>query len=258
MSYKIYLKENPIYKYFVDNFQIILGLKNYRQDSSNGGPREAMAGLYGEAIVRYEMGLLNKENIVQDLIAKKKRGIESDRGIDFEWQGIKVDVKTLQVKVSIASGITGTYCHNYMAKQAHDKNNETEILILCYLNWRQGILTINGGIEKIQMMDKEKISIFWQAGDTKPVGRKEHVFKYDEYEVQEHQIAKFNNLLDMKGYLYAYGQYKKGDGDNFQRAKKKRVFEYPEEKIHRGNGVPPEIPPGHGQENNNIKKGDGA
>jgi len=68
-------------------------------------------------------------------------------------------------------------------------------------------------------------------------------------------IVNFNKTQDLKGYVYAYGQYKKDHGNNFQGAAKKRTFVNPEEEIHRGNGVPAEIHESNGEKNNNPEEG---
>jgi len=239
MTIKIKTDSKEIYKRFVDEFFDKVGFEETR-GRFDGDRRQRRAGKYGEAIIIDEIGLDLETDYIEPGFPEAKLFDRpgGDYGIDVDWDGVHIDVKTLIVKVPVSPGISKIFYHNYNKGQAQDPDNKTDIIIFCIINIRERMLAVCGAISKQEMTDLE-YSIARVKGEEKVrPGGSIHKYRADEYEIQQWQIVNFEKTQDMKGYIYAYGQYKKGDVNTFQRAEKKRISHDPEEEIHTGNGVP--------------------
>ena len=255
MTIRIRTDSNEIYREFVDEFLRIVKSEGTRK-TFNGNRKQRYAGKYGEAIVINEIGLNLQDYIDSGFKAELEYNrVGGDYGIDVEWDGIYIDVKTLIVNIPVAPGISRAFYHNYNLGQAQDPNNQTDIIIFCIMNVRERMLAICGGVAKQEMVDPE-YSISREKGEEKVrPGGSIHRYQEAEYEITQGQIVNFEKTQDLKGYIYAYGQYKKGHDSNFQRAEKKRIFEYPQKEVYPGNGILAEIHESNGEKNNNPKEG---
>jgi len=247
MSILIDVKTDQIYREFVTEFFKQVKFVGRRRDF-NGTPRQRWAGKFGEAAVMKEIGLDLKRWIRAGFQKEKTYNrVGGDGGIDIPWDGVHIDVKTLITNMPLAGGISGMCCHNYKQSQAIDKKNKTDILICNYINRAEMLLIICGGISKAEIIDPE-YSTLRKAGQKKKkeFGKGDHTYKATEYEVHQWQLVRFDKIQEMKGYIHAYAEYKKGNVHTFQRAKKKRRTADPEPEIHSGNEIFNKIHQGNG------------
>ena len=129
---KLKIDDNTKYKVwdFVKNNNI-----GIRHKGANGNQAESYTGILGEYCIKRRFGL------EPDL----KEGF--DGGWDFEYKGMKIDVKTTGRKVPPREW----YVHNLIAFQ---KDFDCDAYIFCTLNRQTYELTIDGWITKEDFFDK--------------------------------------------------------------------------------------------------------
>ncbi len=114
-----------------------------RRGFADGSVSEQVTGLIGQTVVMDLFGLPRPNDSGQ-----------SDGGVDFVFEGMSIDVKTVGRNVPVRTD----YVNNLQAAQIHFP---TDAYIFCSLNRRSNVLTVCGWTTKIEFLEN---AAFYRAG----------------------------------------------------------------------------------------------
>ena len=170
----------PLDKNITDHVKWLCKYVNYGQRGEfDGSLRQQMIGLAGQCHVMDMMGF-----------ELPKVTHEADGGVDINYNGLTLDVKTMERKVEPKPN----YVNNVVGLQSHYKTNA---YIFCSLNTQNKMLTVCGWIDKPTFLDLATFT---------PKGQKRYrsdgstfEAKADLYELENSSLNQLNSIQELKG-----------------------------------------------------------
>ena len=162
-------------------------LKKYnfgQRGYADGTPAQQLVGIIGQTVILDLFGLPWID------------GSEGfDGGVDFQYQGIKIDVKTM----GRTTDVRPYYVNNFIGLQ---KNYNVEAYIFTSLNKRTNELTIVGWLPKTLLEQK---AVFFPKGSyrTRSDGSKFKTFT-DLYEINNSDLYDVSSIEELKKQITAY------------------------------------------------------
>lgn len=143
----------------------------------DGDKRKQTVGLLGEVLVT--------EKLAGAPINLSERQDGFDGGFDFEYKGLRVDVKTMERK----SFVRPNYVNNfYIMQEAYD----SDVIIFCSYNTSASILEICGWIYK---NDLTKLGVYYKSGTERiRADGTSFVFRQDNYEIENKDLQHIRTL----------------------------------------------------------------
>ena len=170
-SYKK-LHVSPLLKQMVWDFLNENNIGNRKE--ANGNKEEQFVGLIGEIMIKEVFNVQHEWSV------------GFDGGFDFEYKGLKIDVKTMGRNVDIKD----FYVNNFIGFQ---KNFDCDIYIFCSLNKKTNELTICGYETKIELLKKATL---YKKGDVRTRSNgTTFEMKADTYEIKNSDLLNISNLF---------------------------------------------------------------
>lgn len=140
----------------------------------NGSKEQQFVGLVGEVIIKMLF------NIKHEF----KKGF--DGGFDFQYKGLKIDVKTMGRNVDVKD----YFVNNFVA---HQLKFNCDIYIFCSLNKLKNELTICGYLTKKELLQK---SIYRKKGETMTRSNgTSFALKTDNFQIQNKELKNIEKLF---------------------------------------------------------------
>jgi hypothetical protein len=170
----------PLDSNITDHVKWLCKRVNYgHRGEFDGSLRQQMIGLAGQCHVMDMMGF-----------ELPKISHEADGGVDINYNGLTLDVKTMERKVEPKP----SYVNNVVGLQSHYKTNA---YIFCSLNTQNKMLTVCGWIDKPTFLDLATFT---------PKGQKRYrsdgstfETKADLYELENSSLNQLNSIQELKG-----------------------------------------------------------
>lgn len=170
----------PLDSNITDHVKWLCKHVNYGQRGEfDGSLRKQMIGLAGQCHI---MDMMEFE--------LPKITHEADGGVDINYNGLTIDVKTMERKVEPKPN----YVNNVVGLQSHYKTNA---YIFCSINTQNKMLTVCGWLDK---------SKFLELATFTPKGEKRYrsdgssfETKADLYELENSSLNQLNSIEDLKG-----------------------------------------------------------
>ena len=159
---------------------------------ADGNREEQYTGIVGQSMVCRLLGLS---------LPKGEGGF--DNGVDIEWNGLRIDVKTMGRTTTVRD----YYVHNFIALQ---KDYPTDIYMFCSIDKSTSKFTVCGWVTKQQLLERAK---FFKKG-TKRFRSDKTWFrtKADLYEIANNNLNDVNSLEDLKQVFDHMGSKSGADG----------------------------------------------
>lgn len=148
---------------------------------ANGDKEKQLTGIIGQCVVMqlFNHGLIDGST-------------GFDGGVDIEFAGLKIDVKTM----GRTTDAKKSYTNNFLKLQDHF---ETDAYIFCSLNKTSNELSICGWIDKQSFVNKRR---YYPANTirTRSNGTSFNTFA-DLYEIDNYQLNDIKDIVDLKNQL---------------------------------------------------------